>query len=150
MIIEFSCLRKIISHYLTAFLLICWLIPAGRVSAVDLIAHAGVSSQTLTVSTVRSLYGMRQLSWSDGTPAHVFVLAEQNALHTEFCKEILAIYPYQLQQTWARLVYSGTGQAPIEVASEQEMIERVSSTPGAIGYVNKVINNDRIHKIAIR
>lgn len=122
----------------------------AHVCAVELIVHPGVSLQSLSVNTARSLFGMRQTSWPDGNPVHIFVLPEQHALHASFCKETLNLYPYQLQQSWNRLVYSGTGQAPTEVSSEQEMLARVASTPGAIGYVNKVNSNDAVHKIIIR
>jgi hypothetical protein len=123
---------------------------AGGVSAVEMIAHADVKVQLLNLNTARSMFGMRQAAWPDGTPVHVFVLPEHYSLHASFCREILNIYPYQLHQSWNRLVYSGTGQAPVEVASEQEMVEKVSSTPGAIGYVNKVISNDPVHPISLR
>jgi hypothetical protein len=35
------------------------------------------------------------------------------------------------------MVFTGTGFAPTVVQTEKEMIERVRSTPGAIGYVRK-------------
>jgi hypothetical protein len=40
-----------------------------------------------------------------------------------------------MRDTWDRMVFTGTGLAPTVVASEQEMRERIRSTPGAIGYV---------------
>jgi hypothetical protein len=123
---------------------------AGGVSAVEMIAHADVKAQFLNINTARSMFGMRQAAWPDGTPVRVFVLPEHYSLHAVFCRDILNIYPYQLHQSWNRLVYSGTGQAPVEVASEQEMVEKVSKTPGAIGYVNKVISNDPVQSISLR
>jgi ABC-type phosphate transport system substrate-binding protein len=118
--------------------------------AAELITHQGVTAQVLSINVVRSIFGMRQAVWPDGTPVRVFVLQEQHAVHDAFCKEILNVYPYQLRQSWNRLVYSGTGQAPTEVASEQEMLARVATTPGAIGYVNKVTSNEPVHVIPVR
>jgi hypothetical protein len=133
-----------------AMLLASSLVCAGSVAAVEMIAHADVKAQSLNINTARSLFGMRQAVWPDGTPVRVFVMPEHYSVHAAFCRDILNIYPYQLHQSWNRLVYSGTGQAPIEVASEQEMVEKVSKTPGAIGYVNKVISNDPVHAISLR
>jgi hypothetical protein len=45
------------------------------------------------------------------------------------------MYSYVLRRAWDRMVFTGTGFAPTVVQSEREMIERVRSTPGAIGYV---------------
>ena len=135
---------------LRAILLVLSVGCAGAVPAVEMIAHSDVKSQFLTLNTARSMFGMRQSAWPDGTPVRVFVLPEHYSLHAAFCREILNIYPYQLHQSWNRLVYSGTGQAPTEVGSEQEMVEKVSNTPGAIGYVNKVMNNDPVLPISLR
>jgi len=131
-----------------ASLLLLAMVWSYGVQAVELITHTEVTVQTLSVNTARSLFGMRKLSWPDGSPVRVFVMPEQSPLHVGFCREILNIYPYQLQQSWSRLVYSGTGQAPVQVASEQEMLDKVAATPGAIGYVNKVKGN--VHAITVR
>jgi hypothetical protein len=134
----------------SAILLALSLACAGGVSAVEMIAHADVKYKFLNLNTARAMFGMRQAAWPDGTPVRVFVMPEHYSLHAGFCREILNIYPYQLHQSWNRLVYSGTGQAPTEVASEQEMVAKVSNTPGAIGYVNKVISNDPVQPISLR
>jgi hypothetical protein len=47
------------------------------------------------------------------------------------------MYSYVLRRAWDRMVFTGTGFAPTIVRSEKEMIERVRSTPGAIGFVRK-------------
>ena len=43
--------------------------------------------------------------------------------------------PYVLRNTWDRLVFTGTGLAPTQVHSEDEMRQKVQETPGAIGYL---------------
>jgi len=40
-----------------------------------------------------------------------------------------------LKRSWDILVFSGSGQAPSVAESTKEMLQKVSSTPGAIGYV---------------
>ena len=138
--------RRLIYALLFAML---WIHTASAYS-VEMIANLGVTVQTLSVNAARSMFGMRQVRWPDGSLVRVFVLPEQNSLHGDFCRNILNIYPYQLHQSWNRLVYSGTGQAPAEVASELEMLAKVAATPGAIGYVNEVNSNDPVHTISVR
>jgi ABC-type phosphate transport system substrate-binding protein len=130
-------------------ILTLWLMISSAY-AVEVIVQRGVVFRSLSQSQVRAMFGMRQPKWSDGTSVKVFVLADLNAVHAAFCKEKLDLFPYQLRQSWDRLVYSGIGQAPTEVASEEEMISRVSTTPGAIGYVRKVNANDPIHTISVQ
>jgi len=147
-----SCVRAGWTHpsgwLLGAALFLCAVVP--DVFAVEVIAYPGQATATLSRNAVRALFGMRQTKWPDGTPVKVFVLSKTSPAHETFCKEALDLFPYQLHQSWDRLVYSGTGQAPIEVGSEQEMRERVLAVPGAIGYVTKLDSGEVLHAISIR
>ncbi len=119
-------------------------------AAVDIIAHRSVVTEQLSTITARSIFGMRQAHWPGGSPVRVFVLPDQHPAHAAFCKETLNLYPYQMRQTWDRQVYSGTGQAPTEVASEEEMLAKVATTPGSIGYIRKVKPHDTVRVIQIK
>lgn len=136
-------------HTMARLLLILCLLGGAKAWAVVIIANPNVSVTSLSQNAVRAMFAMKLLQWPDGQPVRVFVLPDDNPLHRAFCKEALDIYPYQLRQTWDRLVYSGTGQAPTEVGSEQEMLRKVASTPGALGYVRRVKPGDRVRILTV-
>ncbi len=117
---------------------------------VEIIANRSVGVNTLSLAAARAIFGMRQAKWPDDARIQVFVLADSHPTHVAVCKERLNLFPYQLRQSWDRLVYSGMAQAPIEVASEEELVNKVATTSGAIGYVRKVKPNDSIKIIAIQ
>jgi ABC-type phosphate transport system substrate-binding protein len=98
------------------------------------IVHPGVAIQSLSSNEARAIFAMRRRTWPNGTPIQVFVLPDDHPLHRAFCKKILNIYPHQLRRIWDRGVFSGTGQAPVEVETLEEMQKRISSVEGAIGY----------------
>jgi len=100
-----------------------------------LITHPDNNASQLSKNSVRSIFAMRTPHWPDGSPIQVFVLDDQTPIHISFCKHLLGMFPYQLRRVWDRQVFSGTGIAPVTVDTEQEMIEKVASTPGAIGYI---------------
>lgn len=118
--------------------------------AADVIVHPSVSEKELARYVVRAVFGMRVLKWPNGVPIRVFVLDDTTALHIEFAKEVLDVYPYQLRQAWDRLIYSGTGQAPTQVSSEAEMVNRVATTPGAIGYVKNGKASEDVRILLVR
>ena len=109
---------------------------SSQVSAIEIITHPQVTESSLTKSQLRRIYTMRQLRWSNNKAITVFVLPSQHVLHQRFAKERLQIFPYQLNRIWYKLTYSGLGVAPIIVKSEQELIQAVLETPGAIGYLS--------------
>ena len=108
-----------------------------QVAAIEVVTHPQVTQSSLTKSQLRRIYTMRQLRWSDNHAITVFVLPSQHELHQRFAKERLQIFPYQLNRIWHKLTYSGLGVAPTIVKSEQELIQAVAKTPGAIGYISE-------------
>jgi ABC-type phosphate transport system substrate-binding protein len=109
---------------------------SGTTEAQQLIVNQDVELRSIDRNRARLLFTMRITQWPDQRPVAVFVLPDDAPLHKTFAKSALGVFAYQLRQTWDRQVFSGTGQAPLQVANEAEMVRRVSQTPGAIGYVD--------------
>lgn len=91
----------------------------------------------LSKETIREIFFMRLNAWPDGSPIRVFVLPDNDPMHIQFSKEVLGVFPFQLRSAWDRLVYSGTGVAPTTVETQEEMKNRIQSTPGGIGYIGR-------------
>lgn len=91
----------------------------------------------LSQNALGAIFGMRLRKWEDGSPIKVFVLPDENPLHISFSKYVLHVFPYQLRSAWDRLVFSGTGEEPVKVTTEQQMRSVIGSTPGAIGYLSR-------------
>ncbi|AGA35202.1 hypothetical protein TVNIR_3572 [Thioalkalivibrio nitratireducens DSM 14787] len=126
------------------------LMPAASASDdVLVVGHADLSAETLAAHSVRAIFAMRQRSWPDGQAARVFVLPDDHPVHVQFTKVVLGAFPHQLRLAWDRQIFSGSGQAPQRVNSETEMVERVASTPGAVGYATREAINARVRIIPV-
>lgn len=117
--------------------------------SIDLVINRDVSQETVSRNSLRSIFSMRKTLWPDGTPIHVFVMPDKTNLHAVFSKQLLGVFPHQLRRAWNRQIYSGMGQAPTRVESEEEMREQVAKTPGAIGYLSEGGINERIRSISV-
>lgn len=126
--------RSITRHIKHLFVIFALLISTYSYAA-DVIVNPSVSQSTISQNTLRAIFGMRLLQWPDGEPITVFILPPKNPVHENFIKERLGVFPHQLERNWDLLVFSGTGQPPISVRSENEMRKRIAETPGAIGYL---------------
>lgn len=93
---------------------------------------------------------MRLNQWPNGGRIQVFVLPDNHPLHQSASKAILGLYPYQLRRAWDRQLFSGTGPAPTTVATEAELIERVATTPGAIGYADSGAVLSSVRRLEVR
>lgn len=108
-------------------------------SAQELIAHASTDISALTRNEARLYLTMRLKHWPDGTRVRLFVLPDDHPLHQRFVNAVLGLYPYQLRRVWDRQIFTGTGQSPVIVGSVDEMLRRISSTPGALGYAETTV-----------
>ncbi|MGH8507121.1 MAG: hypothetical protein ACREVH_00165 [Gammaproteobacteria bacterium] len=148
-------------------ILLCgWSARASSEQVVVAVNPATPVGAAIARNTLSAIFGMRLRVWEDGTPIRVYVLPDNHAVHVTFCKQILGVFPHQYRTAWDRLVYSGTGQAPLEVASEEEMRAklaggtrseapvvvsneeemraRLAGTAGAIGYLSRKMIDESV------
>ncbi len=130
-------------------LLLSFLAFSKPSEALEIVVNRSVTVNQLSHVELQAIFTMRLRVWPDGMPIRVFVLGDNAPEQIEFSKKLLDIFPYQLRRYWDRMVFSGTGQAPIELSSPEEMYSRVASTPGAIGYLplEAIGNQIRIIKV---
>ena len=112
------------------------LFVSTRGYALEVIVNEKMPQQELSIKELRSIYAMRRTHWQDGTPIKLVVFGNDNEVHRQFCKQLLAVFPHQLQTRWDRLIYSGRATQPIVVSSMEDMLHVVASTEGAIGYMD--------------
>ena len=124
-----------VPRFFQLFLLLFMMTLPPGAGAAELVAHRAVKQEELTLNHARLLFTMRVLSWPDGQRVRVFVLPDSDTLHRVFVKQILELYPRQLRRVWDRHLFSGAGAVPVTVSSAEEMLQRVSETPGAVGYL---------------
>jgi len=110
--------------------------------SLDVISHHSVDVKFLSTSQLRRIYTMRQIRWPNQEAIVVYVLPSQHDTHKHFSKNMLHMFPYQLDRIWNKLTFSGLGVAPRIVKSQEELIYAVSETRGAIGYVER-LNKDK-------
>lgn len=114
------------------------------------ITHPGTAATNLNLSQLRAIFSMQVRQWPNGHAIEVFVLKDDDKLHRQFLKETLKMLPHQLRRHWDRYVYSGIGQGPTIVKDQQEMLERVKSVDGAIGYVEKGVPDAQVLSLDIQ
>lgn len=136
-----------------ALCLILFFLAIGKIQASEhykVIVHPDVGQESVTANVLRAVFSMRMKTWSNGRLIKVYVLPDDHELHQAFSKETLNVFPYQLRANWDRLVFSGTGQAPTTVSSNEEMLRRIASTPGSIGYLESSFISDDVHVLQIK
>lgn len=117
--------------------------------SINVISHSSVEVKSLSSSQLRRIYSIRQIRWPNNDPIVVFVLPSQHSVHKVFSKDMLHIFPYQLDRIWNKLTFSGLGVAPRIVPSQIALIHAVSITRGSIGYV-EIMDKEKQHVNVIK
>lgn len=62
---------------------------------------------------------------------------EGNGVRNEFYSEFVGWTPAHLKAHWSKIVFTGRGQPPTQVANDEEVKRLLAGNPGAIGYIDK-------------
>ena len=112
-----------------------WL-PAQIISAETVVVvNPQIQIEHINSKSLGRIYAMQVKHWPDGQPIKVFTYSTQKEMYRDFVISEIKMQPHQLERLWNRLIFTGTGRAPVVVGNEQEMLEKIRMTPGAIGYV---------------
>ncbi len=102
---------------------------------VAVIVHPS-NANALDEAAVSKIFLGREKSFADGKSVVPLSLAESAPASTAFNDAVLKKSSSQLKAYWSKLVFTGKGTPPKEVATDEEMIKLVATNPSVIGYVD--------------
>jgi ABC-type phosphate transport system substrate-binding protein len=129
----------------TLFLLLLSLPAQAQVSV---ITHKSVPVTSLDKEDLLEVFTGEIQFWDNKVPI-VLVDMKPNNETKEIFYTFLGKSPSRMKAIWLKRMLSGEGDPPIATESEEEMISRVSSTPGAIGFVSRSLVNDSVKVVAV-
>ncbi|WP_337842656.1 phosphate ABC transporter substrate-binding protein [Rheinheimera sp.] len=122
-------------------------ISVAAFANVAVIVHPS-NGAAVSQDDLNKIYTGRSKSFADGKAAEAVNLADSVAVRADFDQKALGRSSSQMKAYWSKLVFTGKGTPPKELASEQEVLDYVAKTPGAIGYVSAGAVNANV-KVAL-
>ena len=111
------------------------LVSLTATAQVAIIANPSVKEYTIERPVVVKLYTLADVKWSDGSSVALFDLKPDHPVRAKML-EYIGKEPLELRRIWLKAVASGAAKAPEALNTEEEVVEKVAATPGAIGYVS--------------
>ena len=118
-------------------------IAANMSAQVAVIANKSVADSKIDVSKVTEIYLLKAKTWSDGKAIVPFTLKSDNDASNKFF-DAIGKSSMEMKKVWMKLQLTGEGIAPEGLGSEDEVLNKVASTPGAIGFVSASKVNDKV------
>ena len=119
----------------TVFLLTLFAASLQAKVADVLIAAPSVPLEALSAQELESVFLGTQTNWPDGTRITVGYVTKEPDRMEAFLQAHMGQSLKRYQRYWVRRVFSGYGTAPRLFKNENEALEFVKSTPGAIIFV---------------
>lgn len=130
------------------------LVACASLSVTDVVAedtvilHGSSSVAFLSENDLRDYYLGRKTNWPDGSKVVVVVLKDGPS-HDSLMKK-LGKSGSQFTTGWKKLVFTGKGAMPEQVSNEDDLVDFVAKTPGAIGYVDVDKAKEGVNAIAVK
>lgn len=124
-------------HNLFGIVIILILASVSITFATDpvVIANKDVATTSINQKLLVNIYLGKTTKWEDGSMI-VPVLLQRGAIHEAFLSTYIKQSASQFNGFWTKAVFTGTGVPPKSFASEEELLNYVANTSGAIGYVS--------------
>lgn len=99
---------------------------------VSVIANKSVTESSLASGKVAAIYSLESTKWSNGNKIVVFDNSSdsKSSFYSGIGKELLS-----LKKEWMKKQLTGEAKAPESLGGDSDIIAKVSSTAGAIGFV---------------
>jgi ABC-type phosphate transport system substrate-binding protein len=117
-------------------------------SQVAVIANRSVPVNSISISKLSDIYLLNTKVWNDGASIVVLCFRGNEAVEQAFYGS-LGVTPLEARKIWMRVQLSGEGKAPVMFTSEDDLIQKVSTTRGAIGFVSAAKVTDAVKVIAL-
>lgn len=99
------------------------------------IVNPQVKGGQIPRASLSSIFLKRGARWGDGSEAHPVDQSLRSPLRVAFSNDVHQQGLMEIQVYWQREIAKGHVPPPVKT-SDEEVVEYVASTPGAIGYVS--------------
>jgi ABC-type phosphate transport system substrate-binding protein len=121
---------------------------AAAAARADVVAVVSVRSAvtTLSMSQVAGIFLGKVTRFPNGVQAVPIDQADGSVARDEFYAKLAGKSAAQLRAYWSKIIFTGRGQPPPQVANSEEMKKRLMQNPAAIGYIesNRVDDTVRV------
>ncbi len=139
---------KLFNKLSITFLLSLLFILAPTVSAEVLVITNPSNSAALTESDVKRIFLGKMKSFPGGGTILSVNQSTSSDVRKTFDKAALGKSPSQMKAYWSKLVFSGKGNPPKELASDAEVIKLVAENPAVIGYIDAASKTSDVKVVA--
>jgi ABC-type phosphate transport system substrate-binding protein len=140
---------RYLSFVLLAVLLCGFAATNVQAAGVVIVANNSVPESTINAGTLQKIFLGKKSSWSDKTKI-VPVMIKSGSARNSFLKSVMKKSDNEFNTFWMQNIFAGKGTPPKTFNKESELVNFVSSTPGAVGFVSAGTSTSGVKTILIK
>lgn len=122
---------------------------SAAVGEVVIVAHKSVGVDQVDARAFQEMALGKRVQWRDGAQVR-FVVMKDRELHEQFLRSFVRKSPSQWDTYWRRMMFTGRGLPPKTLDSSKAILDFVSQTEGAVGYVDAEAVSETVKVLEIR
>jgi ABC-type phosphate transport system substrate-binding protein len=115
---------------------------------VAVIAHESVPVEEIEHGDLLDIYTGDVRSWDDGEPVIVFDLKPRGDVKDIFY-DFLGKSASRMKSIWLKRMLAGEGDPPPAIESEEAVLQKIKTTPGAVGFISQEKVTDEVKVLAV-
>ena len=122
----------------------------GETESFTVIVHPSNPAGPMSRAEVSDLFLRRATQWDSGPRVRPVNLLPRSPLRQAFSQAIHRKSLAGERAYWQRQIFTGRGVPPLEVTTEDDVLDYVAANPGAVGYVSRGKLDSRVRELEIR
>nr|WP_319400721.1 substrate-binding domain-containing protein [uncultured Carboxylicivirga sp.] len=114
------------------------------------IVNSKNSISSISKKELSQIFYKKKKKWDDGQRIEPVDLSSSSSVRADFTKNIHGKSVAAVRNYWQQAAFTGAGIAPVEKASDEEVVEYVKAHPGAIGYISGSVKTGDIKIITVQ
>jgi ABC-type phosphate transport system substrate-binding protein len=111
------------------------------------IGNRSVPVAELSADDIQNIYLGKKKVWENGMKIEIAVLGD-GAATDRFLKEYVKKNSSTFNNYWKKQIFTGGGKPPVSFEKEKDMIDYVSKTKGAVGYLTSQSSAESVKILA--
>lgn len=116
---------------------------------VIVIVSAKSPIKSLSNDQASDLFLGKVADFPDGTKATPLDQNEGSSVRDTFYRKSTGKAPAQMKAHWARMLFTGRAQPPVESGDSESIKKLVAANPGLIGYIDKAALDNSVRPVLV-
>jgi ABC-type phosphate transport system substrate-binding protein len=105
---------------------------------------------TLSKNQVADIFLGKMIRYPNGREVVPVDQVESSAARDEFYLKFAGKTPAQIKAFWSKIIFTGRGQPPPEVANSLQVKKFIAAHPNAIGYIQDNLVDDSVKVLQVK